>query len=1218
MSLPGLRSYITQPNAAFGKRSKMKLFLFLSTLLFSLSLPVSAQDDLLTRDLEKTFKRYELLRLSTDSLQQTVSSGEKIKISAYGRAFEFDLELHDLRAPNYRAVETNTNGSYEMPRGDIKTYRGKLTGDPNSQVRFTIDSQIFEGLIYTDNIKYFVTRARQFSKHARADDVVVYSDSDISDSIDLTEDISGRVEDQLQLFLQQPGMDLLALAELRQLEVATEADFQWVSQAGGAAAANNEILSVMNVIDGIYRRDLNLTVVVTFQHAWSSSDPFTASSMQTLLDSFLNYWNVNYPVTQVSRDTTHLFTGKFSSQGLAYVGVICRSPGWAYGVTARSGPSNHLVAAHEIGHNLGADHVANSGSCATSMMNPYISSSVTGFCGTSISVIGSFVSSNGSCLAVVGQTPTPTPSPSPTPTIAPSPSPTPTVAPSPSPTPTVAPSPTPTTTPPPPPAVPTPTPTPVPSPTPTPAPTPDPNVRTNFASPLYGAVATSSSGPVLGAVDGSRTWVNGGAWKDADPFVYPDWLQLDFGGARIVDEINIYGVRDDYMSPVEPTTSTVSTVYGLHNFNVQYWNGSTWANVPGGSVSGNNLVLRKLSFSPITTSRIRVVVNSAMDGFSRIVELEAWGGGNPNSQPSPTPTVAPSPTPTVAPSPTPTIAPNPSPTPTPVPSPTPSSRVNVALAANGATASASSALAEPRFAIDGTRIWALSGSWKDSTPLVYPDWIQVDFNGSKTIEEINLFGVRDDYLNVAEPVATTVSTVYGLVNFSVQYWNGSSWVNVPGGSVTANNLVWRKFTFSPITTSRIRVVVNSAVDGFSRVVELEAWGGGTSSPQPSPTPTVAPSPTPTIAPSPSPTPTPVPSPTPGIRMNVALSSNGAAASASSALTDPRIAIDGMRSWALSGSWKDSTHLVYPDWLQVDFNGSKTIDEINLYGVRDDYFDSGEPGASMVSTVYALVNFDVQYWNGATWADVPGGKVAGNNSVVRKLKFSPITTSRIRVVVNSAADGFSRIVELEAWTASSSSSIPPAQSDRVNFALSSKGSVANASSQSGAGAAATDGSQVWAAGGAWKDDSPNVYPDWLQVDFNAVRTIDEINVYGVMDDFQSMISPTTSTTASLYGLTAFDVQYWNGESWTAVPNGSLKGNDKVVNRFTFAPISTTSIRVVIQGAQDGSSRIVELEAWGVGSVSGVYEEKSGKSVTSQDVRRLRAAPWRSVRSGYFWM
>jgi len=72
---------------------------------------------------------------------------------------------------------------------------------------------------------------------------------------------------------------------------------------------------------------------------------------------------------------------------------------------------------------------------------------------------------------------------------------------------------------------------------------------------------------------------------------------------------------------------------------------------------------------------------------------------------------------------------------------------------------------------------------------------------------------------------------YGLTDFQAQYLNGSDWVDVPGGNVTGNNLVWRKFTFAAITTSKIRVTINAALNARSRVVELEAWGtaasGGT-------------------------------------------------------------------------------------------------------------------------------------------------------------------------------------------------------------------------------------------------------------------------------------------------------------------------------------------------------------------------------------------------------
>ena len=58
----------------------------------------------------------------------------------------------------------------------------------------------------------------------------------------------------------------------------------------------------------------------------------------------------------------------------------------------------------------------------------------------------------------------------------------------------------------------------------------------------------------------------------------------------------------------------------------------------------------------------------------------------------------------------------------------------------------------------------------------------------------------------------------------MQYWDGSSWVTVPNGSVTGNNKVWRQFVFPTVTTNKIRVVVTAGADNvFSRVVEVEAW-----------------------------------------------------------------------------------------------------------------------------------------------------------------------------------------------------------------------------------------------------------------------------------------------------------------------------------------------------------------------------------------------------------
>jgi hypothetical protein len=66
-------------------------------------------------------------------------------------------------------------------------------------------------------------------------------------------------------------------------------------------------------------------------------------------------------------------------------------------------------------------------------------------------------------------------------------------------------------------------------------------------------------------------------------------------------------------------------------------------------------------------------------------------------------------------------------------------------------------------------------------------------------------------------------TQYGIRSFDVQAWNGTSWFTVRGGSVTNSNFVWRSFSFAPITTDRVRVLVNAAPDYWSRITEIEAW-----------------------------------------------------------------------------------------------------------------------------------------------------------------------------------------------------------------------------------------------------------------------------------------------------------------------------------------------------------------------------------------------------------
>jgi hypothetical protein len=156
-------------------------------------------------------------------------------------------------------------------------------------------------------------------------------------------------------------------------------------------------------------------------------------------------------------------------------------------------------------------------------------------------------------------------------------------------------------------------------------------------------------------------------------------------------------------------------------------------------------------------------------------------------------------------------------------------RTNVAAFANGGKVSSSSTIGD-NYAeiavIDGDRKgvhWGNGGGWNDATPGAFPDFVQIAFNGVKTINEVDVFTLQDDFDHPVDPSMDLEFTRYGITSFQVQYWDGGTWVLIPGADVTNNNRVWRQISFTPITTSQIRVYITGAIDMWSRVIEVEVY-----------------------------------------------------------------------------------------------------------------------------------------------------------------------------------------------------------------------------------------------------------------------------------------------------------------------------------------------------------------------------------------------------------
>ena len=125
-------------------------------------------------------------------------------------------------------------------------------------------------------------------------------------------------------------------------------------------------------------------------------------------------------------------------------------------------------------------------------------------------------------------------------------------------------------------------------------------------------------------------------------------------------------------------------------------------------------------------------------------------------------------------------------------------------------------------------------NWHSAAGALKPDWLQIEFAGSKTIDEISIVTQQDAYASPVFPTATQSFTLYGLQEFTVQYWDDAAagWVTVEGGAVSGNARVWRRVTFGAVRTNRIRVLIAQTADGYSRVQEVEAYEAVNTAPPP--------------------------------------------------------------------------------------------------------------------------------------------------------------------------------------------------------------------------------------------------------------------------------------------------------------------------------------------------------------------------------------------------
>lgn len=308
-----------------------------------------------------------------ESKRLEASGSERLSFEALGRRFDLELEPTDL------LTGTAARDSRVTP------LQGRLTGRPDSWARLTRVGDSLSGLIVDGETVYAIEAASDAAPIADAtlkaprSGTVVYRLKDV-----LLEDgaFACGASDALSPATAQ-GLYKSLEGELREMQQAKVGDLQFdVGLAADAElyaqrgeATESFMLSRMNVVDGLYAQQAGLRVRVSSVRVFTGNpDPFTRSDSTALLEE-VSGWRQSVPVRPA---VSHLMTGRDldgDTVGIAYIDTICgrqsASLTEAHGGRLSSTLIS-LIAAHEIGHNLGAPHDGESGKACAAMPTTFL------------------------------------------------------------------------------------------------------------------------------------------------------------------------------------------------------------------------------------------------------------------------------------------------------------------------------------------------------------------------------------------------------------------------------------------------------------------------------------------------------------------------------------------------------------------------------------------------------------------------------------------------------------------------------------------------------------------------------------------------------------------------------------------------------------------------------------------------------------------------------
>ncbi|WP_327584243.1 discoidin domain-containing protein [Nonomuraea sp. NBC_00507] len=248
------------------------------------------------------------------------------------------------------------------------------------------------------------------------------------------------------------------------------------------------------------------------------------------------------------------------------------------------------------------------------------------------------------------------------------------------------------------------------------------------------------------------------------------------------------------------------------------------------------------------------------------------------------------------------------------------------------------------------------------------DWYELNFGAARTFNEVRL------YFKDSRPASTTYRAP---ASYTVQYHNGSAWVDVPSQAKTpaTPRANYNVVQFSAVTAQRVRVLATAASGARTGLTEIKVHNRGGIQPEPNPNLALQATPSASYTSS---------------WESVAAVNDGIDPPSSNDTVNPR--------W---GCWPETGQ----QWVDLTWSSARTLNRAEVY-----FFDDDQ-GIDMPAS------WKLQYWNGSAYVDVPGASAYTlTKNAYNNVTFTATSTTRLRVLLTGNGSSSVGLLEVKAYGA----------------------------------------------------------------------------------------------------------------------------------------------------------------------------------------------------------